>query len=409
MIVDEEHRFGAADKAKLKALGRGVHVLTLSATPIPRTLQAALVGLQDLSMIATPPARRRPIRTFTEPLDPVTIKAALRRERGRGGQSFVVVPRIEDLEPMRERLTALAPELKLVAAHGKMAAAEVDEAMVAFAQGRGDVLLATNIIESGLDVPRANTVLICDADRFGLAQLHQLRGRVGRGRAQGVCYLFTDPERPPAEGTLSRLRALSAFDRLGAGMAISARDLDLRGAGELLGDAQAGHVNLIGLGLYQHLLELAIRTARGETVEDWTPDIRIEQSGALPVDYVPEEGLRLNLYARLARVLEPEAVDALADELEDRFGPPPPEVAQLLDLARLRSLCLRWGVARIDAGPHAIAYTLRANSTGRPALEALVERASGLAWKGERLIQPRATATSGERLRLALELLGDLE
>ena len=254
LIIDEEQRFGTAEKEKLRAMGRGVHVLTLTATPIPRTLEAALVGLQDLSVMATPPSRRRPIRTFVGPNDLATIHAALLREKARSGQSFVVMPRVAGLDEFAASLAAALPQLKVLSAHGRMAAEEVDAALVAFGEGHGDVLVATSIVESGLDVPRANTMVVCEADRFGMAQLHQLRGRVGRGRLQGICYLMNGPDGSPSEAATRRLRDVAALDRLGAGMAIAARDLDVRGAGDLVGEEQAGHVRLIGLGLYQHLL-----------------------------------------------------------------------------------------------------------------------------------------------------------
>ncbi|MDQ4061081.1 MAG: DEAD/DEAH box helicase, partial [Pseudomonadota bacterium] len=327
MIIDEEQRFGARHKAKLRDLGRGVHVLTLTATPIPRTLQSAMIGLQDLSIMATPPARRQPIRTFLTPFDPVTAREALLRERRRGGQSFVVCPRIEDIEPMAARLRELVPELHVMVAHGKMPAEEIDDTMVRFADGEGDTLLATNIIESGLDVPRANTILIWRADRFGLSQLHQLRGRVGRGRLRGVAYLLTDPAAKIGAATEKRLRTLEALDRLGAGFAISARDLDLRGAGDLLGEEQAGHVKLIGVGLYQHFLERALRVARGEAPgDDWSPELNLGLTGLIPEDYVPEAEVRINLYARLARLQRSGEIDAFGDEIEDRFGPMPEAV-----------------------------------------------------------------------------------
>ena len=243
------------------------------------------------------------------------------RERRRGGQSFVVCPRIEDIEPMAKRLATLVPELAVLVAHGKMPAAEIDDAMVRFADGDGDVLLATNIIESGLDVPRANTMLVWRADRFGLAQLHQLRGRVGRGRVRGICYLMTDPEAKIGAATRKRLATLETMDRLGAGFAISARDLDPRGAGDLFGEDQAGHVKLIGMGLYRHLLERALRAARGEPPPDeWSPELNLGAAGRIPADYVPEAEVRINLYARLAKLTDESDVDALGEEIEDRFG-----------------------------------------------------------------------------------------
>ena len=358
VIIDEEQRFGAADKARLRDLGAG-HVLTLSATPIPRTLQTALIGLQQLSVIATPPARRQPIRTSVGAFDPATLRTALLRERSRGGQSFVVVPRIEDMGPIADKLARAVPELEIVQAHGKMPAADIDEAMVRFAAGDGDVLLATNIIEAGLDVPRANTMAIWRADRFGLSQLHQLRGRVGRGARRGQVLLLTDPDATIAPRTLKRLKTLEAFDRLGAGFAISARDLDMRGAGDLLGETQAGHMKLIGIDLYQHLLESALRTARGETVERWSPELHLGIDGRLAEDWMPEQELRVTNYARLARVEDMAGLEALADEWEDRFGDLPEPVRLLLAIARIRVAARAADIARIDAGPAAIALTPR--------------------------------------------------
>ena len=378
VVIDEEQRFGAADKTRLRDLSAG-HVLTLSATPIPRTLQAALIGLQQLSVIATPPARRQPIRTSVGTFDAGTVRAALLRERSRGGQSFVVVPRIEDMAPLADRLAKLAPELELLQAHGKMPAAEIDETMVRFGRGEGDVLLATNIIEAGLDVPRANTMAIWRADRFGLSQLHQLRGRVGRGGRRGQVLLLTDPDAEIAPRTLKRLRTLEAFDRLGAGFAISARDLDMRGAGDLLGDAQAGHMKLIGIDLYQHLLEAALRTARGEEVERWTPELELGVAGQLPASWIPEEELRVTLYARLARIENAEGIDAFEAELEDRFGVLPDQAHTLLTVARVRALARAARIARIDAGPAAIALTPRRDFDGDGA-------AAGLAPSEKRLL-----------------------
>ncbi|WP_426255221.1 TRCF domain-containing protein [Sphingomonas sp. DC2300-3] len=402
VIVDEEQRFGAADKAKLQALSAGDgaagHVLTLSATPIPRTLQAALVGLRQLSVIATPPARRQPIRTAVSAFAPETLRAALLRERARGGQSFVVVPRIADMAPLADQLAKLVPELELLQAHGKMPAAEIDEAMVRFGRGDGDVLLATNIIEAGLDVPRANTMAIVHADRFGLAQLHQLRGRVGRGHRRGQVLLFTDGEHAIAPRTLKRLRTLEAFDRLGAGFAISGRDLDMRGAGDLLGETQAGHMRLIGVELYQQLLEGALRTARGETVERWTPELHLGLEGQLPADWIPDEDLRLSLYARLARLRDVDDVEAFEEELRDRFGDVPDAAMRLIALARVRELARAHGVARIDAGPAAVALTPRADSD-------IAAHVDGLEAKNGRLILAERIADAGERMERIATLL----
>lgn len=404
LVIDEEQRFGVAHKGKLRDMAAGGHVLTLTATPIPRTLQAALVGLQEISVIATPPARRLPIRTFLAPLDPATVREALMRERRRGGQSFVVCPRIEDIEPMRSRLAELVPELDVRVAHGQMPPAEMDDVMVRFADGEGDVLLATNIIESGLDVPRANTMLVWRADRFGLAQLHQLRGRVGRGRVRGTAYLLTEAEQVLPKATEKRLRTLEALDRLGAGFAISAQDLDLRGAGALLGEEQAGHVKLIGADLYQHMLKRALR---GEAPgDDWMPELNTGLTGMIPEEYVSEPEMRVNLYARLARPDAAETIDDLASEIEDRFGPMPEPVQHLLDLTGLKQLCYRLGIARIDAGPQAIALTFRPGAADRLPLSELMKGAGDeLRWSGERLVFARSDGAPEERHQRIVELM----
>jgi transcription-repair coupling factor (superfamily II helicase) len=400
VIIDEEQKFGTATKAKLRSLGAG-HVLTLSATPIPRTLQGALVGLQQLALIATPPARRQPIRTSLAAFDPQTLRTALLRERSRHGQSFVVVPRVEDIAPIAAQLARLVPELTVLQAHGKMPAPEIDEAMVAFAAGQGDVLLATNIIESGLDVPRANTMIVWRADMFGLSQLHQLRGRVGRGARRGQIYLLTEAGAEIAPRTVNRLRTLQAFDRLGAGFAISARDLDLRGAGDLLSEEQTGHVKLIGVDLYQHLLEHALRAARGEPTDEWAPVLNLETSGRLPAEWIAEEDLRIGLYARLARIADVPALDAFEDELVDRFGELPADAGRLLARARLGLLAREARIARIDAGVAAIAFTPGTDFTGDPAAAGL-EPSEGRLLLKERLEDP------ADRLRRAEEVLGEL-
>ncbi|HWL69506.1 MAG TPA: DEAD/DEAH box helicase [Geminicoccus sp.] len=399
LVIDEEQRFGAAQKAKLRALAEGGgHVLTMTATPIPRTLQASLVGLQELSLITTPPVQRQPIRTQLHPFDEAMVRDALLHERQRGGQSFVVCPRIEDIAPMAERLARIVPELHMVVAHGKLPADEVDATMVGFAEGEGEILLATNIIESGLDVPRANTMLVWRPERFGLAQLHQLRGRVGRGSRSATALLLTDPDHPPAPAAEKRLRTLEALDRLGAGFAISARDLDLRGAGDLIGEEQAGHVTTLGLGLYQHLLDQALRRVRGETVaDDWLPELHLGVTGRIPADYVPEPDMRIDLYARAARVADAADVAAFMAELEDRFGPVPPGMTRLLAQARILAACRRLGIGRLDAGPQGLALTLRD--------EAPVPALPGWIRKDRRLVLARAIEDPEERLDLLLAAL----
>ncbi|MET1754513.1 helicase-related protein [Novosphingobium sp. RD2P27] len=397
VIVDEEQKFGAADKAKLHHLG-AEHVLTLSATPIPRTLQSALVGLQQISVIASPPARRQPIRTSMATFAPQNVRTALLRERSRGGQSFVVVPRIEDMAPMAEELGKLAPELNLLQAHGKLPGATLDETMVAFARGEGDVLLATNIIEAGLDVPRANTMIVWKADRFGLSQLHQLRGRVGRGARRGQFYLLTAPDAQIASRTVARLKTLQAFDGLGAGFAISARDLDMRGAGDLLSDEQTGHMKLIGVDLYQHLLQNALREARGERVDEWTPVIHAETAAHFPADWISDEDVRVGLYVRLARIDEITALEAYEDELVDRFGDLPQEAEQLLAFTRVRMLARLAKIERIDVGPAAIAFTPRDKEL--PSLGSLQK-------KGDRWLLSEEIEDRLQRLARAESVLSD--
>ena len=407
LVVDEEQRFGAREKARLAQLqgGRPLHLLTLTATPIPRTLQSALIGLRDLSVIATPPVRRQPVRTMRGVLEDGLLVQALRREARRGGQSFVVCPRIEDIGPMRERIAGLVPELTLGVAHGDLPPAEMDDAMLSFAEGEGDVLLATGIVETGLDVPRANTMLILGADRFGLAQLHQLRGRVGRGRQRGVVWLLTSPGRKLAPATDRRLKALVALDRLGAGFAISARDLDLRGAGELLGERQAGHLRLVGIELHQHLLRRALAVARGAAPEEeWAPDLALGVDAFIPPEHVPEPALRVELHARLGTALreaDAAALDALEDEAEDRFGPPPEPMANLFALAHLALRCRALGVARLEAGPQAAAARFSGRAPAAVAPPAVL--------KDGRALLRRPLPDAAARLAAAEALLDTLE
>ena len=292
------------------------------------------------------------------------------------------------------------PDLDIAVAHGELKAAEMDETMVRFADGTGDVLLATAIIESGLDVPRANTMLVWDAARFGLAQLHQLRGRVGRGQRRGVVYILGDPKAPPNPAAEQRLRALEAMDRLGAGFAISARDLDLRGAGDLVGEDQAGHAKLVGLGLYRHLLELALMEAKGQPAEDWTPEIGLGLAATIPDSYVPEPEIRLDLYTRVLRLREAEAIEALAAEVEDRFGAPPEPVAALFALGRLRAACRQLGIARLNGGPQGIAADFRAGRRPGP-----MAAADDLVFKENRVVLRRPTDDAAARADLAADLL----
>ena len=396
VIVDEEQRFGTEDKQSLARLRDGAHTLSMSATPIPRTLERALAGLEEISILATPPARRLPIRTEILDLDEAVVATALRREHARGGQSFVIAPRIRDLDEVAALIDRLAPDLSVVSLHGRMKPDALDAALVGFADGHGDVLLATNIIEAGLDIPRANTLLVFNAERFGLAQLHQIRGRVGRGRVRGHAFLFRSTGRKAGKAALSRLDALAAHEGLGAGFAIAGQDLDQRGGGDLLGDEQAGHAKLLGLELARHLTARAIEAIRGDadTTEDWRPEITLSIPSTIPDDYVPDETARLALHARIAR---PHSAHALSEELEDRFGPVPDSLRLLLAGAEIRQACHRLGVARLEAGPAGAAATLRGQADA-PEIE-------GLEHKGRRLLLRRQTTTAADRIAAARQLL----
>ncbi|MER9223263.1 DEAD/DEAH box helicase [Mesorhizobium sp. M0644] len=407
LVIDEEHRFGAKLKQSLRGLAPCLHTLTMSATPIPRTLQLAMAGVQEVSVLNTPPAKRRPVRTILAPFDAGSAKAALLREYRRGGQSFFVVPRIDDIGTVFRQLGRLVPQLLVKIAHGEMKARELDEIVVRFAAGEGDILLATDIIESGLDIPQANTILVWRADRFGLAQLHQLRGRVGRGRLQGFAFLLTEPGKELAEATRSRLSALVALDRLGSGLTISQRDLDLRGAGDLFGEEQAGHIKRIGVGLYQRLLERASSVARGGPSSDTQlPDINLQAGGSFPGSYVPEPAIRLSLYSRLFRMSTHSDLNAFADELEDRFGGIPSEVATLLEVTRLRMDAAQLGLSQVDVGPEAIAITFRTKPSA--SVWENLKGVNGFEFRRGRLIFRPPTKTGTGQLEVLRSLIGSI-
>ena len=370
LIIDEEQHFGVKHKERLKELKTDVHVLTLSATPIPRTLQLALTGVRELSLITTPPVDRMAVRTFISPLDPLVIRETLLRERYRGGQSFYVVPRIADLDEIRTFLSEHVPELKVATAHGQMAAGELDDIMNAFYDGQYDVLLSTTIVESGLDIPTANTMIVHRADMFGLGQLYQLRGRVGRSKLRAYA-LFTLPARksltPLAE---RRLKVLQSLDTLGAGFQLASHDLDIRGAGNLLGDQQSGHIKEVGFELYQQMLEEAVAELRGtgETFdESWSPQITVGTAVMIPESYVPDLQLRLALYRRLADLETPAEIDGFGAELIDRFGPMPEEVEHLLKIVYIKALCRKANVEKLDAGPKGVVIQFRNKTFPEPA------------------------------------------
>lgn len=363
VIVDEEQHFGVKQKERLKKLRANVHVLTLTATPIPRTLQLSLTGLRELSLITTPPVDRLAVRTVVLPYDAVTIREGLMREHFRGGQSFYVCPRVEDIAKLEERLKELVPELKIVSAHGQMSATMLGERMTAFDEGQFDILLATNIIESGLDIPRANTMVIHRADLFGLAQLYQLRGRIGRSKLRGYAYLTYEAEKGLGQTAQQRLHVIETLDTLGAGFQLASYDMDIRGAGNLLGEEQSGHIREVGIELYQQLLEEAVAAAKSGAKaapeENWTPQISLGLPVLIPETYVPDLNARLSLYRRLADLHEEAEVDGFAAELADRFGKLPEEVENLLKTMALKRLCRRAHVERLDAGPKGAVVTFR--------------------------------------------------
>jgi transcription-repair coupling factor (superfamily II helicase) len=353
-IIDEEQHFGAAEKAKFSGLAKGIHTLWMSATPIPRTLAAGLAGFRDLSVIASPPAHRLPVATKIAPLSDAAIASALLREQRRHGQSFLICPRIQDLDHMLARVQAVAPDLRIVCLHGKLPADEMDERMMSFVDGGADVLLATNIVESGLDIPRANTIVVCWPEKFGLAQLHQLRGRVGRGGIRAFAYLLTESASEQSE---KRLAVLEEFSRPGAGFAISERDLDLRGAGDLFSDQQSGHVHVFGPVLYSHLLKMASEKADDGRIDVWVPDLNLPVADMLPETYVQSEPVRLELYARAARCRSEDERNDLEEETSRRFGQLPPVARDFFAAARLRLECKRRGIVRLDVGSEAVAAT----------------------------------------------------
>jgi transcription-repair coupling factor (superfamily II helicase) len=370
LIVDEEQHFGVSHKERLKQLRAEVHVLTLTATPIPRTLQLALTGVRDLSIIASPPVDRLAVRTFVSPFDPLIVREALLRERYRGGQSFYVCPRIEDLAGAKEFLDKSVPEVRVAVAHGQMPPGVLDDIVSAFYDGKFDVLLSTTIVESGLDIPTANTLIVHRADRFGLAQLYQLRGRVGRAKLRAYS-LFTLPANqkitPQAE---QRLKVLQSLDTLGAGFQLASHDLDIRGAGNLLGEEQSGHIKEVGFELYQQMLEeavISLKAGLSAPVEErWAPQITIGTPVLIPDDYVADLSVRLGLYRRLADLEDEREIDAFAAELTDRFGKAPLEVHHLMEVVSIKAMCRRANVEKLDAGPKGIVLSFRDNQFPNP-------------------------------------------
>ena len=373
LIVDEEQHFGVSHKEKLKQLKADVHVLTLTATPIPRTLQLALTGVREMSLIATPPVDRLAVRTYISPFDSVVVREAIQRERFRGGQIFCVVPRLEDMDKMAERIRQIVPEARMVRAHGRLAPTELERVMTEFGDGKYDILLSTNIVESGLDMPAVNTLIIHRADMFGLGQLYQLRGRVGRGKQRGYAYLTWPQNHRLSPSAQKRLDVMQTLDSLGAGFTLASHDLDIRGAGNLLGDEQSGHIREVGIELYQQMLEDAVGELRQEkgrvasSDRDWTPNIQLGLPVLIPEAYVADLPVRLGLYRRIGALASDGETQAMAAELVDRFGPLPAEVDNLLQVVTLKRMCREAGVEKIEAGPKGMVIAFRGNAFRNPA------------------------------------------
>jgi transcription-repair coupling factor (superfamily II helicase) len=411
VVVDEEQRFGVTHKERLKALKADVHMLTLTATPIPRTLQMAMSGLRELSVIQTPPVDRLAVRTYVMPFDPVVLREALLREHYRGGQSFIVTPKIADLPDLEEFLRKEVPEIRYVIAHGQMAPAQVEERMSAFYDRKFEVLVSTTIVESGLDIPSANTMIVHRADRFGLAQLYQLRGRVGRSKTRAYCYLVTPPERQMTEAAAKRLKVLSDLDTLGAGFQLASHDLDIRGAGNLLGDEQSGHIKEVGYELYQSMLEEAIMDAKAGGLaarpRDFSPQISVDAPILIPDDYVPDLDLRMGLYRRLNDLEKAQEVEAFAAEMIDRFGKLPEATENLIAVIQIKLNAKAACVSKIDVGPKGVVVAFHDD---RPpnvdGLIAYVDRLKGQARlrPDKRLILDRAWPDAKTRLHGALQL-----
>jgi transcription-repair coupling factor (superfamily II helicase) len=410
VIVDEEQHFGVAHKERLKALKEDVHVLTLTATPIPRTLQMAMSGLRELSVIQTPPVDRLAVRTYVTPWDAVVMREALLREHYRGGQSFLVAPRIADLPDLEKWLGEEVPEVKAVTAHGQMSATEVEERMSAFYDRKYDVLLSTTIVESGLDIPSANTLIVHRADRFGLAQLYQLRGRVGRSKTRAYAYLTTTPNQSLTEGADKRLQVLANLDSLGAGFQLASHDLDIRGAGNLLGDEQSGHIKEVGFELYQSMLEDAIldlKSGGAERREEFAPQINVEAPILIPEHYVPDLDLRMGLYRRLGELEDRQEVEEFGAELIDRFGKLPSETQNLLQIVETKINCKKACIAKLDVGAKGAVITFA--ESGFPDLAGLlgyVERLKGAAKlrPDSKLVVSRDWPSGEARLNGALQI-----
>jgi transcription-repair coupling factor (superfamily II helicase) len=417
LVIDEEQHFGVSHKERLKQMRSDIHVMTLTATPIPRTLQLSLSGVRDLSIIGTPPVDRLAIRTYVSEFDAVSIRQALLREHYRGGQSFYVVPRIADLPEIEAFLKEQLPELSYVIANGQMAPGQLDDRMNAFYDGKYDILLATTIVESGLDIPTANTMVIHRADMFGLAQLYQIRGRVGRSKTRAYAYLTTKPRAKLTATADKRLRVIGSLDTLGAGFTLASQDLDIRGAGNLLGEEQSGQMRDVGYELYQSMLEEAIAKIKAgqmdglsEADDQWAPQINLGVPVLIPEAFVPDLDVRLGLYRRLSGLSTKVELEGFAAELIDRFGTLPKEVNTLLLVVRIKAMCKRAGIAKLDGGPKGATIQFHNDKFASPqGLVEFVQDQRGLAKiKGNKIVVRRDWSKDSDKIKGAFAIARDL-
>jgi transcription-repair coupling factor (superfamily II helicase) len=417
LVIDEEQHFGVTHKERLKQMRSDIHVLTLTATPIPRTLQLSLTGVRDLSIIGTPPVDRLAIRTYVSEFDKITIREGLLREHYRGGQSFYVVPRISDIGEIEDFLKEHVPEVSYIIANGQMAAGELDDRMNAFYDGKYDVLLATTIVESGLDIPTANTMIVHRADMFGLAQLYQIRGRVGRSKTRAYAYLTTKPRAKLTAMAEKRLRVLGSLDTLGAGFTLASQDLDIRGAGNLLGEEQSGQMRDVGFELYQSMLEEAIAKIKSGQLEglsddddQWAPQIKLGVPVLIPETYVPDLDVRLGLYRRLSGLSTKVELEGFAAELIDRFGTLPREVNTLMLIVRIKAMCKKAGISKLDGGPKGVTIQFHNDKFSSPAglVDFLGDEGGAAKLKENKIVVLRDWKKDGDKIKGAFSIARDL-
>ncbi len=418
LIVDEEQRFGVAHKEAIKHLKKTVDVLTLSATPIPRTLHMSMVGVRDMSLLQTPPEERYPVQTYVLDYNDAVIRDAIMRELNRQGQVYFLYNHVQHIDAFASRLRALVPEARIAVAHGQMKESLLEDVMLDFYEGRFDVLLCSTIIENGLDVPTANTIIVYDADRFGLSQLYQLRGRVGRSTRVAYAYFTVRPDKMLSETAQKRLSAIREFTEFGSGFRIAMRDLEIRGAGNIFGPEQSGQVAAVGYDMYCRLIEEAVREAQAEKglevpVEvDTRVDLRVD--AYLPAEYVRGENQRMEVFKRIALIKTRETREDVIEELIDRFGDVPEPVMNLIDIAHLRGICQRLGIARVNFVVNTLVCKFAPNALPDPAalfaaLEKTDKRLLLSANKEPALLLRDPKLTIEEMLREAVTLLEKVE